>query len=111
MRFIAGYQLEYSISSCTTLSLAAASITAATSSGCDINTTWHPLISVTLEPARFAKERSASGGIVSSCVATMNQLGLVLHAALLIGVPKVGMPLGTCESYMNAAFSSLSSAQ
>src|SRR5262245_41006421 len=76
-----------------------------------MKTTWLALISVTLEPARFAKKRSASGGIVSSWVATTNQLGLFLHAALLIGVPKVANPFGTCESYMNAAFSALKSAQ
>lgn len=50
---------------------AACSITRATSSGLEINTAWLPLISVTLAPARLYIERSRSGFISRSCVATM----------------------------------------
>ena len=48
---------------------------------------WLPLASTTVEPARLAIARWASGGIRLSSVATRYQLGLVLHAGSLIAIP------------------------
>ena len=50
---------------------AACSMTFATARGCEKKIAWLPLISVTLAPARLYIERSRSGFIIRSCVATM----------------------------------------
>ena len=49
-------------------------------------------------------------GIILSSVATKYQLGLVFHAGLLIAPLSASTPHGTCESAMNSAFSSPTSA-
>ena len=66
---------------------------------------WLPLASTTVEPARLAIARWASGGILLSSVATRYQLGLVLHAGSLIAPLRHATPHGTWESAQNAAFS------
>src|SRR4030095_4797913 len=69
-----------------------------------------PLASTTVEPARLAIARWASGGILLSSVAIRYQLGLVLHAGSLIAPLKHATPHGTWESAQNAAFSGSTSA-
>ena len=48
---------------------------------------WLPAASTTLDPARFAMNRCAGGGIILSSVATRYQLGLDFHAGWLIVPP------------------------
>src|SRR6202049_4188128 len=71
---------------------------------------WLPLASTTVEPARLAMERWASGGIILSSVAIMYQLGLAFHAGSLILPLRASTPHGTWESAMKAAFSASTSA-
>src|SRR5436190_17262758 len=71
---------------------------------------WLPLTSTTVEPARLAMARWASGGIILSSVATRYQLGLTLQAGSLIVPLTAPTPHGTWESAMNAAFSASTSA-
>src|SRR4029077_10897270 len=71
---------------------------------------WLPLASTTVAPARLDIARWASGGIILSSVVTRYQLGLVLHAGLLIAPLMAPMPHGTWESAINAAFSGSTSA-
>src|ERR1700704_6212431 len=54
--------------------------------------------------------RCASGGIILSSVETRYQLGFVLHAGSVTAPLRASRPHGTCESAMNAAASSLTSA-
>src|SRR2546428_7356215 len=51
----------------------------------------------------------ASGGIILSSVVTRYQLGFDFQAGLLIFPPRAFTPHGTCESAMNAAFSTSTS--
>src|SRR5262249_36119455 len=71
---------------------------------------WLPCSSTTDAPARFAIERCASGGIIRSSVVTKYQLGVDLHAAVLILPSSASTPHGTCEAAMNAALSASTSA-
>src|SRR5262245_46215729 len=83
---------------------------AATACGCETYTAWLPLTSSTVEPARFDIARCASGGIILSSVATRYQLGFDLHAGSVTAPFSASRPHGTCESAMNDATSSLTSA-
>src|SRR6267143_4349710 len=71
---------------------------------------WLPLTSTTVEPARLDMARWAAGGIILSSVVTKYQLGLFFHAGSLIAPLRASTPQGTCESAMNAASSSSTSA-
>src|SRR3989441_10913541 len=71
---------------------------------------WLPLSSTTVEPARLDMTRWAAGGIILSSVATRYQLGFAFHAGSLIAPLRASTPHGSCESAMNAAFSSSTSA-
>src|SRR5262245_64968657 len=54
--------------------------------------------------------RCTSGGIIRSSVDTRYQLGFFFHAASVIAPLSASSPHGTCESAMNDAASSLTSA-
>src|SRR5437867_10091938 len=82
----------------------------ATACGCDTYTEWLPLTSTTVDPARLDIARWASGGIILSSVETRYQLGFAFHAGSLIAPLRASTPHGSCESAMNAAFSSSTSA-
>src|ERR1044072_9154247 len=71
---------------------------------------WLPFASATVEPARFAIARWASGGILLSSVATRYQLGFDLHAGSLIAPLRHSTPHGSWESAQNAALSRSTSA-
>src|SRR5689334_16094292 len=60
--------------------------------------------------ARWAYQRSKSGLMVRSLPATTIQLGLVLHAAVVIVAEKFSAKLSTCERAMKAACSADKSA-
>src|ERR1700679_2108057 len=66
---------------------AARSMTAATSAGWEIYATWLDASSVTVEPPRLYMDRSRSGLIARSLVATIAKLGLVFHAGVVAGAP------------------------
>src|SRR5205807_962498 len=55
-------------------------------------------------------KRCAGGGIILSSVATRYQLGFVFHAGSSIAPLSAATAHGTCESAMNAAFSTSTSA-
>src|SRR5262252_1515833 len=71
---------------------------------------WLALASTTVEPARLAIARWASGGIILSSVATRYQLGFAFQAGWVIVPASASTPHGTCESAMNAALSAPTSA-
>src|SRR4029453_1201107 len=75
--------------------LAACSMRDATALGCEKKIAWVPLAPTTMEPARLAIARGASGGILLSSVATKYQLGFVLQAGSLIAPLKHAIPHGT----------------
>src|SRR6266436_6061792 len=71
---------------------------------------WLPLTSTTVAPVRLDMARWAGGGIILSSVVTKYQLGFAFHAGSLITPPRASTPHGSCESAMNAAWSSSTSA-
>src|ERR1700722_7770776 len=72
---------------------------------------WLPFASTTVEPARFAIERCASGGIILSAVATRYQLGLTFQAGAVTLPSTASMPAGHCDAAMKEASSGRTSAQ
>src|ERR1700722_19101111 len=62
-----------------TTPLTAASISATASSGWETIATWPDATSMVVAPMRLANERSASGGMASSFVATMYHEGSAFH--------------------------------
>src|SRR5579871_1233940 len=72
---------------------------------------WLPLASTTVDPARFAIKRCASGGIILSAVATRYQLGLTFQAGAVTLPSNASTPPGHCETAMKEACSGRTSAQ
>src|SRR5271167_1507063 len=86
--------------------VAASSISAATSFGCEMYTQWlAPETSTLWLLARAAYQRSRSGLMVLSLPATTIQLGLLLHAAVVMTALKFSALFSTCDRAMNAACS------
>src|SRR5713226_2276365 len=72
--------------------------------------TWLAFTSTVLAWARFAIMRSWSGLIDRSAVATMYQVGLVFQAGDVIWWVNESVEIGTCDTAMNHALSSGTSA-
>src|ERR1700675_4669354 len=90
---------------------AASSIKAATSFGRETYTEWlAPATSTLWLLARVAYQRSRSGLMVLSAPATNIQLGLLLHAAVVIAALKLSAKLSTWDRAMKAACSAERSA-
>jgi len=73
-------------------------------------TRWDESISVTVAPARWYPNRSTSGLMVWSAVATEAQDGLVFHAAVPAFSVKAAPASGRCETARTLASSGSTSA-
>src|SRR4029077_8719330 len=82
---------------------AAVLIRSTTSMGWETIATWLVGISTVVAPMRAANWRSASGGMTSSPVATMNQVGNDFHAGGPIGVSNVLYASGCWTAYITFA--------
>jgi len=82
----------------------------ATSSGWETIATWPDATSIVVAPMRAANWRSASGGIASSAVATMNQVGSDFQAGTPITSWKPEAATGCCTAYMTRALTGSMSA-
>src|SRR5580704_13250569 len=87
-------------------------ITADTTAGRETYTAWLPGVSVTTALARSDMARWAAGGIMWSSVETRYQDGLLRQAGSVTAPPSASTAAGSCESAMNAAsFSGTSAAK
>src|ERR1700688_4469524 len=85
---------------------AASSIKAATSFGRETYTEWlAPATSTLWLLARVAYHRSRSGLMVLSAPATNIQVGLLLHAGVVMTALKLAARFNTCDRAMKAACS------
>src|SRR6266853_983311 len=91
----------YYLTAATTL--AAAWINRTTSAGWDAIARWPAGTSVVVAPMRLANERSASGGIASSSVATRYQLGIDFQAGAAITSSKVLIDRPCCTANITFA--------